>query len=63
MYSFLAASESEEDRLAAEALALIEDQISANTATSEHDRTFEYREGRWQEVAFPRWWVSVTSSP
>jgi len=61
MYSFLVASESEEDRLAAEALALIEDQISANVETSGNDRTFEYREGGWQEVAFPRWWVSVTA--
>jgi hypothetical protein len=62
MYSFLVAPESEEDRLAAEALALIEDQISANTATSGQDRTFEYREDGWQEVAFPRWWVSVPGS-
>ena len=61
MYSFLVASESEEDRLAAEALALIEDQIAGNTVTSGQDRTFEYRNGGWQEVAFPRWWVSVTS--
>ena len=62
MYSFLVGTESEEDRLAAEALALIEDQISAITATSGQDRTFEYRNGRWQEVAFPRWWVNVTTS-
>ena len=62
MYSFLVASESEEVRLAAEALALIEDQIAGNTVTSGRDRTFEYREDGWQEVAFPRWWVSVTSS-
>ncbi|MHB8614336.1 MAG: hypothetical protein ACYDAL_18250 [Candidatus Dormibacteraceae bacterium] len=62
MYSFLVASESEEDRLAADALALIEEQIAGNTATSGQDRTFEYREDGWQEVAFPRWWVSVTSS-
>jgi hypothetical protein len=61
MYSFLVASESEEDRLAAEALALIEDQISASTASAGQDRTFEYREGGWQEVAFPRWWVNVTA--
>jgi hypothetical protein len=62
MYSFLVASESEEDRLGAEALALIEEQIAGNTATSAQDRTFEYREDGWLEVAFPRWWVSVTSS-
>jgi hypothetical protein len=62
MYSFLVPSESEEDRLATEALALIEDQISASFATSAQDRTFEYRDRGWQEVAFPRWWVSVTSS-
>ena len=62
MYSLLVASESEEDRLAAEALALIEDQISARFATSLQDRTFEYRDRGWQEVAFPRWWVSVTRS-
>jgi hypothetical protein len=62
MYSFLVASESDEDRLAAEALALIEDQIRASSATSGQDRTFEYREGGWQEVAFPRWWVSVAAS-
>jgi hypothetical protein len=62
MYSFLVASESEEDRLATEALALIEGQIAGNTGTSGQDRTFEYREDGWQEVAFPGWWVSVTSS-
>ena len=62
MYSFLAASEPDEDRLAAEVLALIEDQIPAG-ATSTQDRTFEYREGEWREVSAPRWWVSVTSSP
>jgi hypothetical protein len=62
MYSFLVAAESDEDRLAAEALAVIEDQIPAAIAASGKDRTWEYGKGGWREVAFPRWWLSVTES-
>ena len=61
MYSFVAASASDEDRLADEALLLIEDEIAAKISDSEQDRTFEYLGERWREVASPRWWVSVTA--
>ena len=63
MYSFLVASEAAEERLAGEALDLIEGQIPAAVGSSEADRTFEYREGGWREVPSPGWWVSVTTSP
>ena len=63
MYSLLVASESDEDRLAAEALALIEAEIDAGNPTSEQERTFEYADGRWQEVELPRWWVSIHPTP
>ncbi len=59
MNSFLVESESDEDRLAAEALALIEDEVDASNPTTEQERTFEYSGGGWQEVELPRWWVSI----
>ena len=60
MYSFLVAGESDEDRLAAEAVTLIDGQLGAASAGSGQDRTFEYLDGSWREVSSPRWWVSVT---
>ena len=63
MYSFLVASEADEERLAGEALNLIEDAIPVAAGSSEADRTFEYGEGGWLEVPTPRWWSSVTRPP
>jgi hypothetical protein len=63
MYSFLVESESQEDRLAAEALALIEDETAASSPATEQERTFEYAHGGWQEVEVPRWWVSIHPTP
>jgi hypothetical protein len=61
MYSFLIAADSDEDRLAAEALALIEDQILASLDASGKDRTFEFSAKGWREVDDPRWWFTVTA--
>jgi hypothetical protein len=63
MYSFLVGSESDENRLAAEALALIEDAIAAGDRNTERERTFEYSESGWREVGFPRWWVGINPTP
>ena len=61
MYSFLVASESDEGRLADEALAMIEGQMLTLSEATGRDRTFEYGASGWGHVASPRWWVSVTS--
>jgi hypothetical protein len=55
MYSFLVASESDEERLATEALALIEDEIAMSMANAERERHFECAAGGWREVGNPRW--------
>lgn len=60
MYSFLVATDSDEERLASEALALIESQLPLDLGVGD-DRTFEYRGDGWREVVAPRWWVSVTA--
>lgn len=63
MYSFLVAGEAQEVELATAALGLIEDQIQAGIADSAPERTFEYIDGGWWEVASPRWWVGVAPTP
>lgn len=63
MYSFLVAGAADEERLAAEALEIVERGITAPGGRGALERTFEYAPEGWREVSSPRWWVGVSPSP
>ena len=59
LYSLLAPLEGEaieEERLLTEAVAVIRRRIETGLS-SDRDLTYEYRDGRYLEVAQPRWWI------